>query len=267
MEEKELYGIKEYAMGLAVRSGNILMKEFRTLAPEDIRLKSKRELVTKADLKVNKFLTSKIKKAYPDHSILSEEEGFRQKQKSEFLWVIDPLDGTTNYTMRMTFFATTLALLHNGEPVIGIIYAPYTRELFVAEKGKGAKKNEEQIRVSEQTKIQDSFLTFAYSHQPNSLERAIQAYKHFEFETRSMRHFGSSSLELAFVAAGRVEAQIIAPPVRLWDIAAGVLLVKEAGGKVTDFHGDERKIAFRGLVASNAKVHNQILKIIKEKKI
>ena len=261
------YAIKEYAMGLAVRAGNLLMNEFRTLAPEDIRLKSKRELVTKADLKVNKFLTSKIKKAYPDHSILSEEEGFKQKQKSEFLWVIDPLDGTTNFTMRQTFFSTTLALLQNGEPVVGIIYAPYTRELFVAEKGKGAQKNEQKIQVSEQNQLKDSFLTFAYSHQPNSLDRAIRAYKHFEFETRSMRHFGSSSLELAFVSAGRVEAQIISPPVRLWDIAAGVLLVKEAGGMVTDFHGDERKIAFRGLVASNGKVHNQILKVLKDKKI
>lgn len=265
--EKRPSSIKEYAMGLAVRAGNLLMNEFRALAPEDIRLKSKRELVTKADIKVNKFLTSKIKKAFPEHSILSEEEGFKQKQKSEFLWVIDPLDGTTNYTMRMTFFSTTLALLQNGEPVIGIIYAPYTRELFVAEIGKGAQKNEQKIQVSEQNKLKDSFLTFAYSHQPNSLERAIQAYKHFEFETRSMRHFGSSSLELAFVAAGRVEAQIISPPVRLWDIAAGVLLVKEAGGKVTDFHGDERRIAFRGLVASNGKIHNQILKVLKDKKI
>lgn len=259
--------IKEYAMGLVVRAGNLLMNEFRSLAPEDIRLKSKREIVTKADLNVNKFLTSKIKKAYPDHSILSEESGLSQKKKSRFLWVIDPLDGTTNYTMRMTFFSTTVALLDNGEPVIGIIYAPYTRELFVAEKGHGAKKNEKKIEVSNQDKLKDSFLTFAYSHQPNSLERAIKAYKHFEFETRSMRHFGSSSLELAFVAAGRVEGQIIAPPVRLWDIAAGVLLVKEAGGKVTDFHGDERKVAFRGLVASNGKVHNQILKVLKDKKI
>ncbi|MBU0670818.1 inositol monophosphatase, partial [Patescibacteria group bacterium] len=127
--------IKEYAMGLVVRAGNLLMNEFRSLAPEDIRLKSKREIVTKADLNVNKFLTSKIKKAYPDHSILSEESGLSQKKKSRFLWVIDPLDGTTNYTMRMTFFSTTVALLDNGEPVIGIIYAPYTRELFVAEKG------------------------------------------------------------------------------------------------------------------------------------
>ncbi|MFA6027333.1 MAG: inositol monophosphatase family protein [Patescibacteria group bacterium] len=259
--------MKEFAIGLVLRAGNILMREFRKLAPEQIRFKQQRELVTKHDLSVDKFMVDKIRSAYPDHAVLSEEEGFRKRSKSDYMWVVDPLDGTTNYIMRHTFFATTLAILKRGEPILGIIYAPYTRELFVAEKGKGAFKNEERIHVSNENNLTKSFVTFAYSHEPQSLKRAISAYQHFEFESRSMRHFGSSSLELAFVAAGRVEAQIITPPVRIWDVAAGVLMVKEAGGKVTDFHGNSSRIAYNGLVASNSKVHNKILQVIKKKKI
>jgi len=259
--------MKEFAIGLVLRAGNILMREFRKLSAEDIRFKQKRELVTKHDLNVDRFMVNKIKEAYPDHAILSEEEGLRRKEKSDYMWVVDPLDGTTNYIMRHTFFATTMAILKNGEPVLGIIYAPYTRELFVAEKGKGAFKNEERIHVSNENSLKNSFLTFAYSHEPQSLRRAVSAYQHFEFESRSMRHFGSSSLELAFVAAGRVEAQIITPPVRIWDVAAGVLMVREAGGKATDFTGKTSRIAYNGLVASNGKVHNRILQVIKKKKI
>lgn len=259
---------KEFAMGLALRAGNMLMREFRALAPEQIRFKNKRELVTNTDLKINKFLVSKIKAAYPHHDILSEEEGMdKSKQSSEYMWVVDPLDGTTNFIMRHTFFTTTMALLKNGEPIIGVIYAPYTRELFVAEKGKGARRNEMRMQVSNENKLDKSFLCFAYSHQKKSLQRAVAAYQHFEFEARSMRHFGSSSLELAFVASGRVDGMIITPPVRIWDVAAGVLLIQEAGGKVTDFEGDPKRVAFNGLIASNGKIHNQIMKVIKQKRI
>lgn len=260
--------IKEFAIGLALRSGNMLMKEFRVLAPEHIRFKDKRELVTNHDLKVNRFLTRKIKEAYPTHHILSEEEGLaKSKDGSDYLWVVDPLDGTTNFIMRHTFFTTTVALLYKGEPIIGVIFAPYTRELFVAEKGKGARRNEVRMQVSNENKLKTSFLCFAYSHERKSLQRALAAYQHFEFEARSMRHFGSSSLELAFVASGRVDGMIITPQVRIWDVAAGMLMVKEAGGNVTDFTGDPKGIATNGLVATNGKVHRQILNVIKEKRI
>lgn len=260
--------IKEFAIGLALRSGNMLMKEFRALSPEQIRFKDKRELVTSTDIKVNHFLVSKIRQAFPEHSILSEEDGFNKgKGQSGYEWVVDPLDGTTNFIMRHTFFTTTIALLKDGEPVIGVIYSPYTRELFVAEKGKGARRNEMRMHVSNEDNLKTSFLCFAYSHEKKSLQRAVAAYQHFEFEARSMRHFGSSSLELAFVAAGRVDGMIITPPIRIWDVAAGMLMIREAGGKVTDFEGDPSTIAKNGLVATNGKIHKQILKVIKQKKI
>lgn len=260
--------MKEFGIGLALRAGNMIMKEFRALSPEQIRFKDKRELVTVCDIKVNQFLVSKIHQAYPTHNILSEEQGLaKSKTDSEYTWVVDPLDGTTNFIMRHTFFTTTIALLKNGEPQMGIIYSPYTRELFVAEKGKGARRNEVRMHVSNENKLKTSFLCFAYSHEKKSLQRAVAAYQHFEFEARSMRHFGSSSLELAFVATGRVDGMIITPPVRIWDVAAGMLMVREAGGMVTDFVGDPNKIATNGLVASNGKVHKQILQVIKDKKI
>ncbi len=264
-----MHVMKEFAIGLALRAGNMMMKEFRALSPEQIRFKDKRELVTNTDIKVNHFLVDKIRQAFPSHSILSEEEGFKKGKGSSdgYQWVVDPLDGTTNFIMRHTFFTTTLALLKDGVPQIGIIYAPYTRELFVAEKGKGARRNEMRMHVSDEGNLKTSFLCFAYSHEKKSLQRAVAAYQHFEFETRSMRHFGSSSLELAFVAAGRVDGMIITPPVRIWDVAAGMLMVQEAGGMVTDFNGDPNKIATNGLVVSNGKVHKDILRVIKQKKI
>lgn len=260
--------VKEFAIGLALRSGNILMQEFRSLAPEQIRFKNKRELVTKYDLKVNKFLVTKLLSAFPEYSILSEEEGLANtKATSGYQWVVDPLDGTTNFIMRHAFFTTTLALLKDGEPVLGIVYSPYTRELFVAEKGRGVKCNEVNLHVSNEDKLATSFLCFAYSHEKKSLQRAIAAYQHFEFEARSMRHFGASSLELAFVASGRVDGMIITPPVRVWDVAAGILMVKEAGGTVTDFTGKTVNFADNGLIVSNGKVHQQIVNVIKRKKI
>lgn len=260
--------IKEFAIGLALRSGNMLMKEFRSLAPEQIRFKNKRELVTRYDLKINRFLVTKIRSAFPEHSILSEEEGLDSSARnSEYQWVVDPLDGTTNFIMRHTFFTTTLALLKNNEPILGVIYSPYTRELFVAEKGLGAKRNEVRMHVSNEDKLATSFLCFAYSHEKKSLQRAVSAYQHFEFEARSMRHFGASSLELAFVAAGRVDGMLITPPVRIWDVAAGILMVQEAGGTVTDFSGKTVNFADNGLIVSNGKVHQRIVQVIKNKKI
>lgn len=260
--------VKEFAVGIALRAGNMLMKEFRALAPEQIRFKDKRELVTKHDLKVNKFLVTKIQQAFPEHGILSEEAGLaKNPAKSKYMWVVDPLDGTTNFVMRHTFFTTTLALLNNGVPELGVIYAPYTHELFVAQLGKGAYRNEVRMQVSNENKLKNSFLCFAYSHEKKSLQRAVSAYQHFEFEARSMRHFGSSSLELAFVASGRVDGMIITPPVRIWDVAAGMLMVQEAGGTVSDFKGADKRIAFNGLVVSNQKLHKQILKVIKDKRI
>lgn len=274
--EKDQSIAKEFAIGLALRAGNMLMKDFRALAPEEIRyrgkrdlvqVKDKRELVTKTDIDVNELIVSKIRKHYPSHSILSEEGGEEEIKNSEYMWVVDPLDGTTNFVMRHTFFTTTLALLKRGEPILGVIYAPYTRELFVAEKGRGAKRNEVKMHVSNETQLQRSFLCFAYSHQKKSLQRAVQAYKHFEMQSRSMRHFGSSSLELAFVASGRVDGMIITPPVRIWDVAAGILMIKEAGGKVTDFKGHPKRMAYNGLIASNGRVHEQIMDVIKDKRI
>lgn len=267
MNTESMAGMREFIIGLALRAGHLLIKDFRT-QPGDMRFKAKRELVTKLDVQVNDFIVKHIKDAYPNHAILSEERGaFDPKKSSQYMWVVDPLDGTVNYTMRNTFFATNLAVLKDGEPILGVVYAPFTRELFVAEKGKGARKNEQRMHVSDQNNLKNGFLTFGYAHSKKSLDRAIKVYKTFETEARSTRHFGSSSLELAFVACGRVEAQIITPPVRLWDIAAGILLIKEAGGRVTNFKGKEKSIPEKGLIASNGKVHNQIIKVLKQKRI
>lgn len=260
---------KEFAVGTAMRAGNILMRNFADSQKIRSRAskKTRYELVTKSDMEVHRFLTAKIKKQFPDHNFISEE-GDHKKGTSEYTWVVDPLDGTLNYTIANPFFTTNITLLHNDVPVISVIYAPYTREMFVAEKNQSVRLNERNIHVSQETKLQNSVLSFAYFRRDKkSRRKSMQLWENFDTRSQSMRHFGCTSLEFAYVACGRMEAVVISPPGRLWDIAGGMLMVEAAGGKITNFTGKKWGGLEDGIVASNGLVHNKILNLLKQHKI
>lgn len=267
MSQRIIPPYKEFAIGLCVRAGTILMRNFN----DSLRLrgvkKNQYEFVTKSDNEVHRFAEFKIRKQFPDHNFLSEE-GDLQNHHSRYTWVLDPLDGTLNYMIRNPFFSTSLTLMEDNKPIIGVIYAPFNREMFVAERDRAARLNERNITVSKERRLKNSVLAYGYFRKDQrSRATSLKVLGSFEDASRAMRHLGCTSLELAYVAAGRMEAQVLAPPLRLWDVVAGMLLVEEAGGKITNFKGKPWHGLQEGLVASNGLIHKQILDVLKKNRV
>lgn len=253
----------------AQKAGKVLLKNFNktNLA---WHLKAQHEIVTKVDVAAEKIILSLLKKYTPEYEILSEESGFNNRT-SDYLWAVDPLDGTTNFKVHNPLFSVSIALYYKGEPKLGVIYAPYLKDLFVAEKGKGAWLNGKRIKVSKTSKLAKSFLTYCYGQEGKHMRRAVELYRYFKMKSVDMRQLGSAAIELAWVAAGRTES-IVIPGTKPWDAAAGVLLVTEAGGKVTDFKGRPWRFVDKktgqislnvDLLATNGKIHQLILNHIK----
>lgn len=252
---------KKTAIKAAKKAGAYLIKNFYHNHRDRATLKFKHEIATKTDLGAEKIILNIIKKEFPTHRILSEEAGKNYK-KSDFLWVVDPLDGTTNYSMQNPIFNVSIGLFHQKEIVLGVVYAPLLHELYVAEKNKGTTLNGKKLHVSKTGNFHKSLLTFCHGHREKNIKRAIKAYNFFKLKGFDTRQLGSAALEMAFVAAGRTES-IMIPGAHPWDVAAGTLLVREAGGKVTDFKGREWNLKSHDMLASNGKIHNQLLKFLK----
>jgi len=252
----------------AQKAGKFLLKEFKQ-SHLSWSLKRRHEIVTGADAGSEKIILSLFKKYTPHFAVLSEEAGFN-KIKSDYLWVVDPLDGTTNFKVHNPLFAVSIALYYKGQPQLGVIYAPYLNELFIAEKGKGAFMNGHKLKVSTTKDLNKSFLTYCHGQEDSHMRRAMNIYRYFKMRSIDMRRLGSAVIELAWVAAGRTDS-IMIPGCRPWDGGAGVLLVTEAGGKVTDFknkpwqfvnHKTGKVCLNMDLLATNNKLHQVIIKSI-----
>jgi len=249
--------MQETAIQAARKAGDVLMMSFRK------NLKAKRkssgQLVTDADIKSEKRIIESISNEFPEHSILSEEAG-EIRRNSYYKWIIDPLDGTNNFAYGFPHFGVSIALEHQSELILGIVYLPFFNELYVAEKNGGASKNSKPISVSEKGlsdafMIYESELYFNDKEPLRKLDRLIDAV----FTTRV---FGAPSLDLVSVASG--EADIcIHLTVEPEDIAAGGLIVEEAGGKVTDLDGRSWSPYKGQLVASNGKAHSKIIEYLR----
>ncbi len=256
---------RSLAILAAKKAGIYLLKEFERNS-KNFALKSSHEIVTRADKSAEKIILSLLKKHSHNSRILSEESGLYDFN-TNWLWVVDPLDGTTNFRVHNPLFSVSIALYHQDKPMLGVVYAPYLNELFVAERGKGATLNGKRIKVSGTNELRKSFLTYCYGTHPKHMRMAVELYKYFKMKSVDMRQMGSAAIELAWVAAGRTES-IVIPGTHPWDAAAGVLLVTEAGGKVTDFKGklwrfvdkNTHKIDLSvNLLATNGKIHSKIL--------
>lgn len=252
--------MKQVAIKAAREAGASLLKKFHNISSKDVHFKDKHEIVTTEDYRAEKIILKHIKQNYPEHSILSEEGG-GEKKKSDYLWVVDPLDGTTNYSMGNPLYAVSIALFEKKEVILGVVYAPYMKELYVAEEGKGAYLNGKRIKVSTLSSVGKSMLTYCHGHRPNDRKRAIEIYGRLKHDGRDIRQLGAASIELGFVADGRTET-IVIPGAHSWDVGSGVLLVREAGGKVTDFKGNEWDLNSKDMLATNGKVHDDLLKIV-----
>ena len=227
---------------------------------EDIKVKSNKSLVGVADLEANKAIIKTIKKNFPNHSILSEETGF-EDNKSDYKWVIDPLDGTHNFLHGIPIFGTSIALEYKNEIILGVLHFPILRLTAVAEKNKGAFLNGKKIKVSNKKNLDHSFILFEYSY-ANRKEK-IGFLEKLNNKTIDVRNFGSAVYNLMLVACGKCDAYVILAT-HEWDVAAGFLIIGEAGGKVTDLKGGKWKPDKHQFVISNGKLHNKLLKYFKK---
>lgn len=254
------------AVKAAKAAGKILANKFGSV--NSINYKKVKDIVTEADIEAENKIISIIKKSFPSHSILAEESG-RIKQKSDFLWVIDPLDGTVNFARGIPLFGVSIALQYKEEIILGAIFVPKAKELFFAEKGKGAYLNGKKIRVSNVIDMSRAMYYFndfnvGIEKENDFLnEQKLKLTQKFSGKVLRFRCLGSAVIELASLACGRIDAYSMIK-FGYWDIAAGKIIIEEAGGKMTDFNGKPVNIDCKNILASNGKLHNAILQYLKE---
>jgi len=252
---------KKILIRSAKLAGQFQLKHFGKLKRKDIRYKEHGEYVTYVDKFCGKLIINHLKKYFPHHNFVSEELP-DQINHSDYTWYIDPLDGTTNYSIHNPLFAVSIAVAYKNETIEGVFFLPYLNEIFYVKKGKGAYLNHKRIHVSKQNKIHKSILAMGFAHRLDATRKALSIFKKVRPYAANIRIFGSGSYSLCSVASGCVEALIMPGSLKLWDINPGKLLVKEAGGQVTDFKGHQ-DYQNKNLILSNGKIHQQILKILK----
>lgn len=231
--------------------------------PGKIDYKGKINLVTEVDLLCENKIIEIIKDSFPDHSILAEEGG-GTTTNSDHKWIIDPVDGTTNFAHDFPMYCTSIALEVKGEVVVGVVYVPVLDELFSACKGEGAFLNGKKIHVSKSNVLQESMLAtgFAYDVHETEVDN-VTHFKNFLKKTRAVRRPGSAAIDLCYVAVGRFDGfwEFSLHP---WDVAAGVLLIEEAGGKVANMAGEKYSIYSDNILASNGLIHQDMIDVLGE---
>ncbi len=249
----------DFAISIAREAGALLKDRFKE--KHKIDYKGEIDIVTEADRMSEEVLISKISRRFPDHSILSEEAA-EIERASRYRWVIDPLDGTTNYAHGFPMFCVSIALEKDGQIITGVIYNPVSDELFVAGKGEGAFLDGCRISVSGTTQISESLLATGFPYDirrdPNN---NINYFSGMALKAQAIRRAGSAALDLAYTAAGRFDGfwELKLHP---WDTAAGWLLVSEAGGVVTDISGGDYYIDSPSILASNGKIHDDMIRTL-----
>jgi myo-inositol-1(or 4)-monophosphatase len=253
----------QLAVDTALEAGRFLKMNIGKYKQLERKHGEESNLVTEIDKKAEHLIIEKIKQRYPQHSFLGEESGIHTSD-SEFKWVIDPLDGTTNFTHGLPIFCTSIALEHNGEIILGVIYDPNSEELFTGEKGKGAYLNSRKMRVSDTRSLMESLIVtgFPYDIKKNPYN-AVEHFSNVLMESQAVRRLGSAALDLSYVACGRFDGfwEVTLNP---WDMAAGVLFVQEAGGKFTNFKGFPSDIYNPNVLATNGRIHDQLVGVLRK---
>ena len=242
-----------------------LIRDFGEVEKLQVSLKGPGNFVTASDKKVEKILIEELQKARPNYSILSEEIG-KITNDEEFKWIIDPIDGTANFLHGIPHFGISIGLEHNKEIICGIIYDPIKDEMFSAEKGNGSYLNNQRMRVSARSKLKDCVIFTggpSYEEKDRDKELALEEYKKFSSKVLiPIRKLGSASLDMAYVAAGRCDG-FWQRNLNYWDIAAGIILVKEAGGFVTDFDGNDKYVENKTIIVTNYKINGEMIEVLK----
>jgi myo-inositol-1(or 4)-monophosphatase len=227
-------------------AGKLLLKRFQSLHRRDVDAKSAHEFVTSADRAANLLIQRTLRKAFPAIGVLSEEG---HNRPGKLRWVIDPLDGTTNFILHVPFFGVSIALMEGDKSLFGVITCPPTGETFIGAHGLGATKNGKALHRHPSRPLRQAIIGYGYSHSFRSLHASLVIAEKLSHRLRAVRHAGSTALDLAYLAAGRLDAVIIAGPINLWDVAAGVVIAREAGCAVEDERGQQWKPASHNLYA------------------
>jgi len=254
------------AVEAAFKASEILKKYYRNNL--NYYYKDEKNPVTQADILSQEEIKKTILKNFKNHNILAEEDYKNQKiDFSGYWWIIDPLDGTINFRKGFPIFCISIALVKDSEIILGVIYSPITDELFIAEKNQGAFMNDKKINVSNTSSIEQSVLAtgFGYALAKNP-DPHIEIFKKLSLKSEAVRRAGSAALDLAYTAMGIFDA-FWESDLKIWDTAAGVIMVQEAGGYVTDYYGNPYTLNSKTIVASNKILHPQIIEITKTIKL
>ncbi len=253
--------IKSVGIGAAYEGGRVLRSFFGKIAAPGF--KGARDLVTEADIGAEKVIIETIYKAFPDHSILAEESGASGKNK-ESRWIIDPLDGTTNFAHELGLFAVSIAFELKEKIVVGIVLNPATGELFAAVRGQGAYLNGREVSVSDTRLVAHSLLVTGFPYNLSQIqELAMKRFSNCQLASQGIRRLGAASLDLCYLACGRFDGfweQRLKP----WDTAAGFLIAVEAGARITDFSGQAFNIHSDEILASNGWIHDDLIKLLRD---
>ncbi len=252
-----------FAIQTARAAGHLLAERFgRALS---ISNKSELDLVTEADLASERLIIERIKTFYPRHSILAEESGAsapaEQDAQSEWRWIVDPLDGTTNYAHGYPCFCVSMGLAHKGRLELGVIYDPARDELFTAERGQGAALNGRRIQVSQTRTLNSALLCTGFPYDVRERSEFARHFTNFIMNAQAVRRDGSAALDLAYVACGRFDG-FWEEGLHPWDVAGAVLMIEEAGGRVSHYDGSAFDVYSAPILASNGLVHEQMMRVL-----
>ena len=255
--------LRDFAIKLARDAGSLLAGKFNS--KHEIYYKGEIDLVTEADKMSEDLIIAAINSSFPDHGILSEESPAQNSQAKQ-RWIIDPLDGTTNYAHGYPVFCVSIALENEGVIVLGVIYDPLREEMFVAERGKGAYLNGKKMNVSKTTTLSRSLLATGFPYDIRlSKDNNLNYFNLMAMEAQAIRRAGAAALDIAYIAAGRFDGfwELKLMP---WDMAAGCLMVEESGGVISDMFGGQWNISLPNVLVSNGLIYEQMISVFKRTK-
>ncbi|OXS56855.1 inositol monophosphatase [Cohnella sp. CIP 111063] len=255
------------AVNCAAKAGEWIKSKSGNITQLDTKY-SAQDLVTEVDKGAERMIRNLVATHFPDHSFLGEEgvepgpkasaKALEAVSDAEYLWIVDPVDGTTNYVHGFPFYSISIALAHRGEVIVGVVYDPSRDELFVAERGKGAYVHGRKMSVSQEETLSQSLVATGFPADPHAaLPANLADIQAIAPKVRNLRVAGSAALHLAYVAAGRLSG-FWEHNLSAWDVAAGSLLVQEAGGRMSDFGGEPYQLAVRNVLASNGRIHDEL---------
>jgi myo-inositol-1(or 4)-monophosphatase len=247
------------AIEIAREAGAILREDH--LRPKEITYKGEVDLLTESDRRSEELVVSRLRARFPDHAIVAEEGSGKDAAGAKYCWHVDPLDGTTNFAHGYPCFAVSLGLLEDGQPIVGAILNPVYDELFAAARGEGAFLNGRRIRVSSVESLSQSLVATGFPTHQRKKSSNINYYWEFTLRSHGVRRDGAAALDLCAVACGRFDG-FWEFGLKSWDTTAGTILVREAGGVVTDIHGNPYQPGSRVVIASNGKIHGEMREII-----